>query len=173
MKTNSFCCPLLTKNFSKKVISNLLRVSLLLFFFLGISPNSAIAQNSCLISGDAVNGAYPPAVIKVEATPNQANAASGQIAVVNNNDLDDNTIQGGTINNRLKYRAASSVPSSYLWTMTNNTSGAKIFDTTSQVVQVEPGFTVGSFTLTCQVTKLSDSESINTCTVSVAVVNSQ
>lgn len=172
MKTNTICCPVLTKNFSKKVIGSLLRVSLLLFFFLGIFPNSAFSQNSCLISGDATVSPYPPAVIKVQATLSQAD---GNSDLQENNQVGVNAPTTTTVaaSNRLKYRAASSVPSSYLWTMTNNTSGAKIFNTTSQVVSVDPGYTVGSFTLTCQVTKLSDSESINTCTVSIAVISAQ
>ena len=153
MKTNTICCPLLTKRFSKKVISNLLKVSLLLFFFLGIFSNSAFAQNSCLISGDAAVAPYPPAIIKVNLT-----AA--------------NNVSNATNTNYLKYRATSSVPSTYLWTISNNTSGATIFETKSQTVVINPGSQVGSFTLTCKVIKLADTQSINTCTVSVAVVSS-
>jgi len=155
MKTNSVCCHALTKKISKRVITHLFKAVLLLFFFLGIS-STAFAQNSCLISGDRASAPYPAAVIKVGVNPNQTMSSS----------LNENV----TTSNRLKYRAASSVPSSYLWTISNNTSGAKIFEPTSQVVIVEPGYNVGSFTLTCQVTKLADSESVNTCTVSVAVV---
>lgn len=174
MKTNTICCPLLADYSSKKVTVDLLKVGLLLLFFLGIFPNSAFAQNSCLISGDALAAPYPTAVIKIDLTSNQGSGTLDQPneAPVNSNQLSGNSNETGANSNRLKYRAASSVPSTYLWTISNNTSGAKIFDITSQVVSVEPGFTVGSFTLTCQVTKLSDIESINTCTVSVAVVDS-
>lgn len=143
MKTNPLCCcPLLTKNFTKKVIGNS-RGFLLLFFFLGIFSTSTFAQNSCFITGNAESAPYPTAVIT--------------------------TVANGPLQ---QYRVTPSVPSTYLWSITNNTSGASVSGRTSQVVTVKPGLTVGSFTLTCRVTEISDLTSVNTCTVSVAV-NSQ
>ena len=140
MKTKTICCPLLTKKFSKKVISNLLKGSFLLFFFLGLFSTSTFAQNSCLISGNAASAPYPKAEIS---------------AVTNGN--------------QLQYRVTPSAPSSYLWTLTNNTSGASLIGTISPVAKINPGSSEGSFTLTCRVTRIDDPSSVNTCTVSVAV----
>ena len=141
MKTNTIpCCPVLTKNFTKKVISNS-KGFLLLFFFLGIFSTGASAQNSCLITGNAVANPYPTAVIS--------------------SDINGEPLQ---------YRVTPSVASTYLWFITNNTSGATATGITNQVVTIDPGGSVGSFTLTCRVSEIGDSTSVNTCTVSVAVI---
>ena len=143
MKTNTLCCcPVPTKKFTKKVIVSP-NGFLLLFFFLGIFSTGAFAQNSCLITGNAASAPYPTAIIT--------------------------TVTNG---GQLQYRVTPSVPSSYMWSITNNTCGATVLGRLSQVVTVNPGSSVGSFTLTCKVTELADPTSVNTCTVSVAV-NSQ
>ncbi len=139
MKTNTYCCPVLTNKFTKRVISNF-KGFVLLFFFLGIFSTSVSAQNSCFISGNASSAPYPKANITAEINGDQ-----------------------------LQYRVTPSVPSSYLWTITNNTSGATFIGSISPVVRVNPGSTEGSFTLTCRVTRLDDLSSVNTCTISVAV----
>ena len=143
MKTITIsCCPVFTESFTKKVISNS-KGFLLLFFFLGIFSTGASAQNSCLITGNAAANPYPTAVIA--------------------------SITNGA---QLQYRVTPSVPSTYLWSITNNTTGATAIGRTNQVVTINPGTSVGSFTLTCRVTEIGDPTSVNTCTVSVAV-NSQ
>ena len=139
MKTNTICCTLLTKNFTKRVICDF-KSYLLLFFFLGLFSTSTFAQNSCFISGNAASAPYPKAEIS---------------AVINGN--------------QLQYRVTPSAPSSYLWTLTNNTSGASLIGTIAPVAKVNPGSSEGSFTLTCRVTRLDNPSSVNTCTVSVAV----
>jgi len=142
MKANTLCCCPLMTKFTNKVIGNS-KGFLLLFFFVGLFSSGAYAQNSCLITGNASSAPYPTAII----------------ATVTN---------GG----QLQYRVTPSVPSSYMWSITNNTSGASVLGRLSQVVSVNPGSVSGSFTLTCRVTRLDDPNSVNTCTVSVAV-NSQ
>ena len=139
MKTNTICCPVLTKNFTKRVICDY-KSYLFLFFFLGLFSTSTFAQTSCFISGNAASAPYPKAEIS---------------AVINGN--------------QLQYRVTPSAPSSYLWTLTNNTSGASLIGTIAPVAKVNPGSSEGSFTLTCRVTRLDNPSSVNTCTVSVAV----
>lgn len=139
MKTNTICCPVLTKKFTKRVICNF-KSYLLLFFFLGLFSTSTFAQNSCFISGNASSAPYPKAEIS---------------AVINGD--------------QLQYRVTPSAPSSYLWTVTNNTTGASLIGSISPVARVNPGSSEGSFTLTCRVTRIDDPTSVNTCTVSVAV----
>jgi len=139
MKTNSICCPVLTKNFTKTVIYYF-NSYLLLVFFLGLFSTSTFAQNSCFVSGNSASAPYPKAEIS---------------AVINGN--------------QLQYRVTPSAPSTYLWTLTNNTSGASLIGTIAPVAKVNPGSSEGSFTLTCRVTRIDDPSSVNTCTVSVAV----
>ena len=115
----------------------------LILVLLFLFTNFLFAQNSCLITGNATSAPYPIGVISTQTNGSQ-----------------------------LQYRVTASVPSSYVWSIINNTSGATFLYGLSQVVSVSPGSSVGSFTLTCKVTELADPTSINTCTISVAV-NSQ
>ena len=116
-----------------------LRLTLLLF--VAFAPTSAFAQlNSCLVTGDADSPPYPTAVI--EACADGAN---------------------------LNYRSTPSVPSTFNWILSLNTSGASIVgSSTAQSIEIDPGNIEGVFTLTCTVTSI-DTQVQNSCAVSVAV----
>jgi hypothetical protein len=117
------------------------RKKLMLLLFLFVASTSAFAQlPSCFVTGDAVGEPFPQAVIEA--------CADGS---------------------NLNYRATPSVPSTFSWVLSLNTSGATIVGTsTAQSIEVNPGNAEGLFTLTCTVTSIATSAQ-NFCAVSVAV----
>ena len=136
----------MTKITLKKVV--------MLLFFVAAFTTGAFAQNSCLVQGytGIVNppSPYDPALLTV-----------AQI---------ESCASGGN----LKYAATPSVPSTFSWVLSVNTSGAAIVGASNlQYIEVSPGSSGGSFTLTCTVTKIASPFSVNTCAVSVAVYKPQ
>ncbi len=141
MKTNSKCCHQVAKVFYKKSPGNF-KLLLILLFFVVSSTTGVLAQNSCFVTGDAARAPFPTAVIAAN-----------------------------TNGSNLHYRANASASSTYSWVLSNNSSGASIVgSSTSQSVEVRPGSTAGSFTLTCTVAKIGSGDQ-NACVVSVAVFN--
>ena len=86
-------------------------------FFLGFSTTGAFAQNSCLVTGYSASPPFPTAVIE--------SCASGS---------------------NLIYLASPSIASTFIWSLSLNTSGASIVGTdTANSVEVNPGNLGGSF----------------------------
>jgi hypothetical protein len=139
MKKITISCHELT-TISENHASNF-RKKLMLLLFLFVASTSAFAQlTSCFVTGDGVSAPFPQAVIEA--------CADGS---------------------NLNYRATPSVPSTFSWVLSLNTSGATIVGTsTAQSIEVNPGNAEGLFTLTCTVTSIATSVQ-NFCAVSVAV----
>ncbi len=143
MKTNTESCHHVTKNIHDKNAGNFKKIMMLLLF-VAFLATSAFAQdpnqNSCLVRG--------------------WNGSSFQTAVIEAC-LNDNS--------NLMYKATASVPSTFSWTISNNSSGASIVgSSTSEVVVVNHGNTAGSFFLKCTVIAIANNDTQD-CAVSVAV----
>ena len=140
MKTNKINCHQLTKSIFEKFINDTKKI-LMLIFFVGFSTTGAFAQNSCLVTGYSASPPFPTAVIE--------SCASGS---------------------NLIYLASPSIASTFIWSLSLNTSGASIVGTdTANSVEVNPGTLGGSFFITCTVTGIDNPAEVNLCGVSVAV----
>ena len=140
MKTNKINCHQLTKSIFEKFINDTKKI-LMLIFFVGFSTTGAFAQNSCLVTGYSASPPFPTAVIE--------SCASGS---------------------NLIYLASPSIASTFIWSLSLNTSGASIVGTdTANSVEVNPGTLGGSFFITCTVTGIANPDEVNFCGVSVAV----
>ena len=140
MKTNKINCHQLTKSIFEKFINDTKKI-LMLIFFVGFSTTSAFAQNSCLVTGYSASPPFPTAVIE--------------------------SCAGGS---NLIYLASPSIASTFIWSLSPNTSGASIVGTdTANSVEVNPGTLGGSFFITCTVTGIDNPAEVNFCGVSVAV----
>ena len=96
MKTNKINCHQLTKSIFEKFINDTKKI-LMLIFFVGFSTTGAFAQNSCLVTGYSASPPFPTAVIE--------SCASGS---------------------NLIYLASPSIASTFIWSLSLNTSGLQL-----------------------------------------------